>query len=219
MKRVHDIIRIGLVIGLLGGCNFSGLNTDIPDQVSALEGWNGIKLVTGQECGDCYHVRFPLTFGQTEDQLQLLIELGNQQQQLEYDMEGRFTLQEDILRHLKYMAVNQKSQQAALALLYPYDHGLEFEADTMDRLDVDYVIPMLEAYQDLGGLISSNIYPDLAQRLCVSMGRARDFRIFSLAAERLEMENPDLLNEIQARCDMEKLDLKRNNIEFHDAIW
>lgn len=209
-----------LFVGLwFTACSNSGVDGDVPEKASEINGWNGFAIVTGRGCDNCYAVAIPEKFGLKEDELDALIDLNNGITDMEYDLDGPLSLQEDVMLHLLKLAKTYHNQQAAKVLLTPEAYGMDLGAETSEQLDVRYVIPMLESYPKLASLFAPESNQDFAERMCISLAIAGDFSLFNAVAERLKTESPELLNQIDASCALEKLDLVKKHTPYKDAIW
>jgi hypothetical protein len=221
-RNILIVLGLVLIIGASLTVNVNGSRVtpnDWPSDVSGLDGWNGLRLSKGIRCPECYSLVIPKEFGlKNEADLRILAELPKKKVDgsLNYDLDGPFFIDSDVLDHLLSLAVNKGSLAAGRIILDPEKYGLLIGAETSEDIEGAHVIPLIRSFRDLNSLIEGEgEYNRVARNICNWSVMNADFRaVNSLITALMTRQNHLFVRVLSSTCMAEKKFMKEHGEEF-----
>jgi len=213
-KDIKFIIFLLITIFILIQANYLisiDFTTQIPSKISKLKGWNGIKIqkiktVPNDEKkikADC-RILFDENFGfKNKNQIFILIRIVNQRHYIENDI-CKPHIVEDVLEHLKYLAITKQDENAAWALVFPEQHqGFDLEEALFETYDSEYLIQVIDKYKNLKQLINQKTkYSGITVSICFGIKFSEDKNIqLSTIINKLKKNSLiEFANEVETEC-------------------
>jgi hypothetical protein len=195
------------------------VSKDWPPRFSELNGWNGLRLVKGVRCQECYSLVIPNTFALTDqDELRILTELPKKKvdDSLDYDLDGPIFVDVDVLNHLLHLAIDHGSLTAGRIILNPENYDMLIGVETSEDIEGTHIIPLIRGFRDLNALIDSEAeYRRLARNICNWSAITADFNAAnSLIADLKKRQYRPFATVLSAACQTEKESMKAHGENF-----
>ncbi|MDH5719579.1 MAG: hypothetical protein OEZ13_03065 [Spirochaetia bacterium] len=158
---------------------YTGLNESIPEKISELKNWRGIKILLDKEDNKKCSLIFPEKFGyKKEKEVYLLIRLINLRHFMEFDL-CKPEIDKDGLNHLKYLAIQKQDKTAAWALLFPEEHqGFDLDGEALETYDSQYLVQIIDKFIQLKMLMhKKRTNADFATNICFGIRFTKDEKI------------------------------------------
>ena len=188
---------------LLTSCN---KRESFPESLSQLNKLKGIEVKKGIRCPDCCDVVFSEKFAyQNKEQFTFLLQMTKNTYIEEEDMncpKPIMPLNYYALDRLVYLATNKQDKAAAEVILSPQSTTLlNLDGELAEEFTGDRILPVLEQYQNLNGILTNKHGDSLATHLCYW----KEFRGAVKRVNRIitKLENSglkDIANVINEKC-------------------
>lgn len=209
-----------VVVGVSLAVNTAlAVSKDWPPRFSGLNGWNGLRLVKGVRCPECYSLVIPKTFGLTDqDELHILTELPKKKvdDSLDYDLDGPIFVDVDVLDHLLHLAIDYDSLAAGRIILNPEKYEMLIGMETSEDIEGTHIIPLIRGFRDLNALIDGEAeYRRLARNICNWSAMTADFSAAnSLVADLKKRQYAAFATVLSATCRAEEESMKAHGENF-----
>ena len=145
--------------------------TSFPKKLSQLNSQVGIEVKKGVRCPDCCDVMFSEDFAyKNKEQFSFLLQMTKNTYIEEEDMDCPkpiMPLNYYALDRLLYLATNKQDKAAAKVILSPQRSTLlNLDGELAEEFTGDRILPVLEQYQDLAGILTDKHADSLAADLC-----------------------------------------------------
>jgi hypothetical protein len=195
------------------------VSKDWPRRFSGLNDWNGLRVVKGVRCPECYSLVIPKTFGLAgQDELVILTDLPKKKvdDSLDYDLDGPIFVDVDVLDHLLHLAIDHDSLAAGRIILSPEKHEMLIGVETSEDIEGTHIIPLIHGFRDLNALIDGEAeYRRLAQNICNWSAITADFNAAnSLVADLKKRQYAPFATVLSTACKAEKESMKAHGKNF-----
>lgn len=217
------LIFISLILVLIGvslAVNTTPIvSKDWPPRLSGLNGWNGLRVVKGVRCLECYSLVIPKTFGLADqDELHILTELPKKKvdDSLDYDLDGPIFIDIDVLDHLLHLAIDYDSLAAGSIILNPEKYKMLIGVETSENIEGTHIIPLIRGFRDLNALVDGEAeYRRLAKNICNWSAMTADFNVAdSLVADLKNRHYVPFATVLSVTCRAEKESMKAHGENF-----
>lgn len=182
----------------------------IPTKKSDLDGWDGLKVIQGERCGECCTLVFPDEYGlDSSQQFYRIINLMRSNPGLEHDTEDCwFPVYEYAANQLLHLAINKNHKPSASILISPNAHEflhLWNKGHFAEEYTKNYYLKVINSYENLDEIIDINVIHDFTSNDCyiramVEIGLI-DENKFNKALERLKaVHNGKFSRTVQWGC-------------------
>lgn len=142
-----------------------------PQKLSQLHNQVGIEVKKGVRCPDCCDVVFSEDYAyQNKEQFSFLLQMTKNASIEEEDMncpKPLMPLDYYALDHLVYLATKKQDKAAAEIILSPQrTTRLNLDGELAEEFTGDRILPVLEQYRDLRGVLTDKHAEQLASDLC-----------------------------------------------------
>lgn len=149
-----------IYLSFITGCIFLSLvgasQAALPDKVSKLDNWHGLRIVYGKRGADTCDIVFPDSFGyQNRDQLQSILELIRADTETIKDLKCMAPPIYYGLDQLLHLATKKQDQMAAHIILRPeFYGGLNLDGELSEGHTLDRKLPVMIEFKGIKQLLT-----------------------------------------------------------------
>jgi hypothetical protein len=136
----------------------------------AVESWHGIGRRRDPSCDPCCKLVFPAAFGaRSPGELQLLREIAAAEGRAR-ELGCNYAYRKQAFEHLRALAIQKQDRDAALLVLHAdSEGGIDLGGGELAEVfGADFMVPVLEGYAALDGLLSPEMEAHVALNVCSS---------------------------------------------------
>ena len=168
MKLLINSVLILSSFFVIASCS---AKKSFPEKLSELNSQAGIEVKKGVRCPDCCDVVFSDDFAyQNKKQFKFLLQMTKNTYIEEEDMDcpkPLMPLNYYALDRLVYLATKKQDKAAAEVILSPQRTSrLNLDGELAQEFTGDRILPVLEQYRDLSGILTDKHAESLASDLC-----------------------------------------------------
>ena len=167
MNRLVYTLFTFMLLLLLASCN----QGSFPKSLSQLNDLEGIEVKKGVRCPDCCDIVFSEEYAyRNNEQLTFLLQMTKNNYIEKEDMncpKPIMPLDYYVLDHLVYLATKKQDKAAAEVILSTQGSSLlDLDGELAEEFIGDRMLPVLERYKNLSGILTTNHSEMIATDLC-----------------------------------------------------